>query len=139
MERLSQRLGMADKTIESMNEILQLPAIGTIERDALIQRFEYSFETAWKAVKRYLAVVEGTDISSPKSVIRASLENRLLNESQTRLALQMADDRNLTSHTYNEALAQEIASRIPQYADLLSDWISAGGRCNCGCCLRGGG
>ncbi len=83
-----------------------------IERDAAIQRFEYSFEAIWKTVKRYLDVVEGVEVASPKSVIRASMDNGLLNDRQVRAALLMADDRNLTSHTYNEALADEIFSRI---------------------------
>lgn len=35
----------------------------------------------------------------------------------------MADDRNLTSHTYNEELAQQIMSRIPQHTDILTLWL----------------
>jgi hypothetical protein len=37
----------------------------------------------------------------------------------------MIEDRNLTVHTYEEALARQIAARVPEYARLLSSWIEA--------------
>ena len=40
-----------------------------IERDAAIQRFEYSFEATWKSAQRFLAVVEGVEAGSPKSTV----------------------------------------------------------------------
>ena len=36
----------------------------------------------------------------------------------------MADDRNLTVHTYDEALAEEIFKRLPGHADLMDRWLS---------------
>ena len=37
----------------------------------------------------------------------------------------MIDDRNLTVHTYTEAVAEDIYSHLPQYGDLLAAWLAA--------------
>ncbi len=96
----------------------------TVVRDAAIQRFEYSFEAAWKAAQRYLRVMEGRVEASPKPVVRASVAAGLLEETDGRIALNMVDDRNLTSHTYNEALAQRIFSALPEYARIMRTWLN---------------
>lgn len=128
MERLEERLTLARKALDTLNEIILIQAPNAIERDATIQRFEYSFEAVWKAVKRHLNLVEGIDVSSSKAVIRASLEVGLLDETTCRQALAMVDDQNLTSHTYNEKLADEILDRIPQHAQVMNKWIAAIGK-----------
>ncbi len=125
MDRLKERLSLAERALRSLNQLVVLPSPTDIERDASIQRFEYSFEALWKAIKRYLEVVEGIQANSPKAAIRSSLDVGLLDEKNTRRALLMADDRNLTSHTYNEELAKEIAGRIPQHAAVMVDWLTA--------------
>jgi len=48
-----------------------------------------------------------------------------LNEEETRKALVMADDRNLTVHTYHEDLAKRIFADLTGHATLLERWISA--------------
>jgi hypothetical protein len=37
----------------------------------------------------------------------------------------MADDRNLTIHTYNQALAEEIFSRLAGHARTLDAWLDS--------------
>ncbi len=124
MERLKQRIQIAKKAIKTLDEVLAIETPSAIERDALIQRFEYSFEAIWKTAKRFLSVVEGVEANSPKSAIRASMDANLFDEKMARQALVMADDRNLTSHTYNEILAQQILSRMPQHEIILQHWLS---------------
>ncbi len=102
-----------------------LPEPTRIERDAAIQRFEYSFEATWKAGQRYLQVIEGTAVGSPKAAIRASREAGLLDATTTEQALGMADDRNLTAHTYNESIAVAIAARLPRHLATLEAWLRA--------------
>ena len=123
MERLTQRVATAREALSTLDELAHKPERSKVERDAAIQRFEYTFEAVWKAVQLYLREVEGLDLGSPKGVARASLEVEILDEDETRLALAMADDRNLTVHTYNEDLAEEIAGRLPQHAALLRHWV----------------
>lgn len=99
------------------------PNLSAMERDAAIQRFEYTFEAVWKAVQLYLRDVEGLVVGAPKRAARASLQTQLLNEEETRRALAMVDDRNQTVHTYNEELARQLAARLPQHASLLRSWL----------------
>jgi nucleotidyltransferase substrate binding protein (TIGR01987 family) len=96
-----------------------------VERDAAIQRFEYTCEAVWKAAQRYLQVVEGISIGSPKGSIRGSRDVGLLNDEQAMLGLEMIDDRNLTVHTYNESLAEDIYRQLPAYATFLETWLTA--------------
>lgn len=124
MDRLSERLAVARKALDSLSEILLEPR-SVVVRDASIQRFEYTFEALWKAAQMFLRTAESLDAASPKSAIRSSFRVRLLGEAQADLALSMADDRNLTAHTYNESLAERIYAKLPDYARVMDEWLSA--------------
>jgi nucleotidyltransferase substrate binding protein (TIGR01987 family) len=92
-----------------------------ILRDALIQRFEYSTEAFWKYLKAYLLTEHNLSANSPREVIRTGLTAKLYSEETSQELLQMLDDRNLTSHTYVEELAESIAHRIPNYSKNMSE------------------
>ena len=92
-----------------------------ILRDALIQRFEYSTEAFWKYLKAYLQTEQNLSANSPREVIRTGLTAKLYSEEMSQELLQMLDDRNLTSHTYVEELAESIADRIPDYSKNMSE------------------
>ena len=87
-----------------------------ILRDAMIQRFEYSTEAFWKYLKAYLLTEHNLSANSPREVIRTGLKTKLYSEEISKELLQMLDDRNLSSHTYVEELAESIAGRIPAYS-----------------------
>ena len=123
MEKIQERINTAQRALTKLHELAVQPDLSDVERDALIQRFEFSFELLWKCAKEYLYVVEGIDAASPKKVIRCCRELGLLDDEQTREALQMADDRNLTTHTYDETFAQAVVERIRRYAPLLQLWL----------------
>ncbi|WP_449355550.1 HI0074 family nucleotidyltransferase substrate-binding subunit [Virgibacillus natechei] len=123
MERLHERLQSSENALDTFQEIIDIKNPSTIERDAGIQRFEYSFESCWKAAKQYLYDIEGLDIGSPKGVLRSFREIGLLSEDETVLGLRMVNDRNMTVHTYNEELAVEIFGNLPQYYQFLRDWV----------------
>lgn len=125
MDRLKQRIATAERALANLEELATKPSLTPVERDAAIQRFEYTFEAVWKAVQLHLREGEGMEIASPKGVARASLQVGLLDEGEVENALAMADDRNLTAHTYDEKLAAEIASRLPKHALLLRRWLNA--------------
>jgi len=85
-------------------------------RDAAIQRFEFTFELAWKVVAR-LALDEGLSCASPRQAMRAALTLGWIEDDAT--WLDMRDDRNRTTHTYNQQIADEIYARLAQYAQAL--------------------
>lgn len=97
-----------------------------ISRDSVIQRFEYTVELNWKLLFEFIKTKHLIEdlVPSPKSTLRAALKIKLLNEEETEKAIQMIDDRNLTSHTYKEEIANDLLSRIPNHIKLLKKIIS---------------
>ncbi len=85
-------------------------------RDAAIQRFEFSFELAWKAVSAF-SRSEGLEVRSPREALR--MAHRLAWIGDEDLWLRMLDDRNRTTHTYNESVAEEIFARLAAYSSAL--------------------
>lgn len=79
-------------------------------RDGLIQRFEFTYELAWKTLKNYLESIGIVDRNSPKAVIKEAFAQKLIEDEDTWLL--MIKDRNYTARVYNEELALEIAKRI---------------------------
>ncbi|AEH22266.1 nucleotidyltransferase substrate binding protein, HI0074 family [Thermodesulfobacterium geofontis OPF15] len=122
MEKLKRKLEDAKKAIVTLEEIL-MEKYSKIVRDATIQRFEYTFEVAWKLLKEYLYHKEGIVCNSPKSCFREAFSVGLLNEEETVLFIQMTDDRNLTSHTYDEEIAENLYKKVKNYYTLLKSLI----------------
>ncbi|MCL2873865.1 MAG: HI0074 family nucleotidyltransferase substrate-binding subunit [Defluviitaleaceae bacterium] len=91
-------------------------------QDALIQRFEFTFELAWKTIKDYLAsqgVIE--DISYPKSVLKKAFSSDIINDEKW---LNILNDRNAASHIYSEDMAEVISKRIQSdYVRLFEELI----------------
>lgn len=88
-----------------------------LERAGVIQAFEFTFEQFWKLFAR-VAQSEGVLAGSPKAAIRFAFQRGFINHDE--LWLKMLEDRNLTSHTYNEALAERIYQAVRDaYVDEL--------------------
>ncbi|MBI2888823.1 MAG: nucleotidyltransferase substrate binding protein [Candidatus Liptonbacteria bacterium] len=115
-----------ENALERFREALSAPAT-ELHRDATIQRFEFCFDLAWKLIKEVLETKRGVVCNSPKTCLREAYKQKFIEEYDKRW-LAIADDRNLTAHTYNEALAKEIYERLPKALELfnkLRDTLSA--------------
>ena len=85
-----------------------------IVRDALIQRFEFTFEMAWRSLYRYL-LGRGERVGQQAwAVLPLAFQSLLIEDAE--LWDQVREYRNLTSHTYNEALAIDVAAFVRQSA-----------------------
>ena len=94
-------------------------------RDGTIQRFEFCTELAWKTMREYLLDQGYTNINSPKEVIKQAFAFGMIDDQKA--WVELLNDRNLTSHVYDEATAAAIFARIEgQY------------RCAAGCVHEGG-
>ena len=80
-----------------------------LDRDGVIQRFEFTFELFWKAI-RYVLEHEGFGCMGPRSCIKEGTRRGLVADGE--ILLDMLEDRNRTSHIYDEATAAEIFQRI---------------------------
>jgi nucleotidyltransferase substrate binding protein (TIGR01987 family) len=99
-----------------------LPELSQLEKEGIIQRFEYTFELAWKVLKDKMEN-DGLilDQVSPKALIKQAFAAKYIDSPET--WLRMIGDRNLMSHTYDfvkfEAVIQSIDS---DYLPMLQDW-----------------
>lgn len=123
MDRLRERLALADAAVASLEEVVGHEPMSALERDAAILRFQYSLEAVWKAAQHRLREGEGIEVGSPKQAIRACVACGLLDADLARRALVIVDDRNLTVHTYNELLALQLVKRLPDHAAALRAWL----------------
>jgi len=103
------------KSLQRLDEVLKEEKTPTT-RDAAIQRFEFTVELAWKSIQQFLRS-QKIICRSPKECLQESFKFGLIEDNP--LWLKMIDDRNLTSHTYNEELVDQIYNRLPQYVDIL--------------------
>lgn len=126
MEQLTMRMALCERSLKTLAEALALPA-SVIVRDASIQRFEYSFETIWKLLKLHLDHRHGIICNSPKQCFREAYGNGLLMLEEVEACLEMTDDRNLTAHTYVEAVAERIYQRLPRYLNIMNRLLAAVG------------
>ncbi len=107
------------KAFERLKEALILPSEITINQDATIQRFEFTFELSWKLMKTILEE-EGLTAVSPRNVIRQGATIGLIDEPQK--WFEFLENRNLTVHTYKEEVAQKVyqsAKEFIPYVDKL--------------------
>ena len=118
MEKLMERLHSCLRALATLDEAVNMP-FSVIVRDASIQRFEYSFESLWKLLKAHLEQHEGIRCHSPKRCFREALQVGLLSIDETETCLVMTDDRNLTSHTYIEVIAEAIYRKLPSYLAVM--------------------
>lgn len=85
----------------------------------LIQTYEFTFELAWKTLKDYLEM-EGFTVPSPRSTIRQAFQSGYLQNAED--WMQALNDRNLTTHTYDEQIAAKVIGDINQkYFFILED------------------
>lgn len=105
-------LSNCEKALTKLNEFTQI-ARQHQETDvfqaAVIQAFEYTFEVFWKTFQK-IGQGEGVTIGSPKSAFKFAFQSGLLSEEQ--VWLDILNDRNMTTHTYHEQIAQQIYARI---------------------------
>jgi len=81
-----------------------------IVRDSIIQRFEFTFEMAWKTLFRYLQLKGEKVAAKAWDVLPVAFEAGLLDDADA--WDRMRDYRNDTSHEYNEAIAMEVSAFV---------------------------
>lgn len=122
--RWKQRFQNFDRAFVLLREALEQDpaALSQLEKEGIIQRFEYTFELAWKVLKDKMEN-DGLVIDqiSPKAVVRQAFAARYIDDAET--WLKMIGDRNLMSHTYDFKKFEEIILSIRQaYLPMLADW-----------------
>jgi len=99
-----------NRALERLKEALKEDANeSSIAVDGTIQRFEFTFELAWKLAKAALNY-SGVEVDTPRLVIKEAYKAKLIKDGQG--WIDMLEDRNKTSHIYDEQAAMEIYKKI---------------------------
>lgn len=112
MDRLHEKYEQFEAAVSRLREALEDHRSTPLSsvRDGVIQRFEFCAELAWKTMREYLLDQGYTEINSPKAVIRQAFAYGMIEDAGGWVRLM--NDRNLTSHVYDEKTAEEIFRRI---------------------------
>lgn len=97
------------KALKKLDEICKEPVETEIIRDATIQRFEFTFESVWKCLKR-MASLEGLECFSPKSCFEVAYKMGFIEDED--VFIEIIDCRNRTTHIYDEIMALDIYTKI---------------------------
>ena len=110
-----------ENALEALKRALKKDPPNEFEKDAVIKRFEFTFELSWKMMRKFLQAFGKAEVSgSPKPILRDALEEHLINDLDK--WFDFLDARNTSTHIYNEQEADKIyrvAKNFPLYVDNL--------------------
>jgi len=99
------------KAVNKLEQAALLPA-SEINRDATIKRFEFCFELCWKLMQAILQE-NGIEAYGPKGSIREAAKLGLIDN--PKIWLEFLKARNLTSHTYEEDVAEKVYNKVKRF------------------------
>ena len=90
--------------LESAVELSQERSLSQLEKQGVIQAFEFTHELAWNVLKDYLEDQGEQNIRGSKDATRSAFKVSLISDGELWMA--MIQSRNISSHTYDEAIAE---------------------------------
>jgi nucleotidyltransferase substrate binding protein (TIGR01987 family) len=118
--RWQQRLSNYNKVMGHLEMALAIENPDLVQKAGIIQLFEMSFELAWKLLKDFLEEQGFQDVKSPRAVLKKGFEVGLI--AHGHVWMQCLEDRNLTTHTYDEDKATAMESLIAtKYFPILQE------------------
>jgi nucleotidyltransferase substrate binding protein (TIGR01987 family) len=126
--RWIQRFNNYRKALEKFNQAVDIISnklewgeeIDDLLEEGLIQRFEYTHELAWKVMKDYAQYQGYTNIQGSRDAFRKAFEMGII---ENEAWMESINDRNLTSHNYDdETVAEILKAIIDTYALLFNDF-----------------
>ena len=124
MDRLHKTVAALDRAVQRLEEALQKVQQHrgdedyAFYRDAAIQRFEFTFEIFWKALKIVLEY-KGIICRSPRSCIREFFAAGYISEEHAQRLLEMVEAPSLTVYAYQEDIAENVVRQLPGYVPVL--------------------
>jgi nucleotidyltransferase substrate binding protein (TIGR01987 family) len=91
-------------------ELARQRQLSKLEKQGLIQAFEFTHELAWKTLKDFLESRGATELFGSRDATREAFAAGLIDDGDA--WMEMIKSRNRTSHTYDEETAEEIAQAI---------------------------
>lgn len=97
--RWKQRFQNFEKAFMRLKEAVELPELNELERNGLIQRFEFTLDLSWKVMKDFLEEKGFTFKPSPKDTLRLAQQSNFISYAQE--LIDGLDIRNELSHDYS--------------------------------------
>lgn len=118
--RWQQRFSNFKKAFAQLEKFIAEEDLNELEVQGLIKAFEYTYELSWKTLQDLLKDKGYMDIIGPKPVIEQSFQDGYIRKGEA--WMRMHNSRNLTSHTYNQDIADKIVELIiDEYFDLFKE------------------
>lgn len=111
--RWFERLTFFKNALARLAEVIEVSRqrpLNSFENDSLIKRFEFSYEMAWKLMMSYEKENGITELIGSKDVVRKAFAMSLIDNGEA--WMEMIDDRNKTSHLYDEEMAGDVIDDI---------------------------
>lgn len=111
--RWKQRFNNYQRALQQLTLAIQLMAqrpLSDLERQGLIQGFEFTHELAWNVLKDYLEMEGIQGLVGSRSTVREAFKRGLVGDGDA--WMDMIEKRNLSSHTYNQDVAEILALAI---------------------------
>ena len=123
MNRYEQRLQDFENAFMKLKEGTQKENPDDLEIDGVLQRFEFTFELAWKTLKDYMEYQGFSNkIGSPREIIQQAFKHGIIEDGETWIKMMLS--RNALSHLYDENTSRKIYEEIKkQYIELLEALI----------------
>lgn len=104
--------------LQSAVELSQQRELSNLEKQGVIQAFEFTHELAWNVLKDYLQDQGNQNIRGSKDTTREAFKVQLITDGEQWMA--MIQSRNIASHTYDERTAEQLVGAITgQYFPLF--------------------
>lgn len=113
--RWQQRLNNYSLALQRLSEAVVLAGLrelSPLEQQGLIQAFEFTHELAWNVMKDYFFWQGASSITGSRDATREAFSKEIIEDGEG--WMEMIKSRNLSSHTYNQAVAEQIAALITQ-------------------------
>jgi nucleotidyltransferase substrate binding protein (TIGR01987 family) len=110
------------KTLTQLKTYLAEPIVDDRDRAGIIQAFEFTFEQSWKTIQKIAGRI-GSQVGNPKQAYTLAIQSGWIDRKEEPQWIRLLEDRNLTSHTYKEALAKEVLGRIQNHYVQMFDGL----------------
>lgn len=98
------------KQLQDAMELMEERELSILEKQGVVQAFEYTHELAWKTLKDFLESKGNTGIYGSRDATKKAFLLDLIEDGE--VWMQMIKSRNLTSHTYDESTADDIVTLV---------------------------
>ena len=111
--RWTQRFNNFKLAFTQLNDAVMLSKdreLSLLEKQGMIQAFEYTHELAWNVMKDFFEHQGATNIRGSRDATREAFQNRLIEDGEAWMKMIVA--RNLTSDAYDQINAEQVLAEI---------------------------